>query len=100
MGTCLETAAASSGGVAAGKAIGEELTELRLLNEQLIERLGSERTEHAQSKQSLAAALQATEKEKVQHVQTKLDLGGISMENETLSIRLEQLVGQLFDLAT
>lgn len=78
----------------------EELTELRLLNEQLIERLGTERTEHGQSKQSLAAALEAGEKENEHHARTMIDLGGVSRENETLSIRLEQLVDQLFDLAT
>merc|ERR1712070_688702 len=85
---CAESSKAS-GSENATKTATEELAELRLLNEQLIERLGRERTEHTQSKQSLTAALDAAEKAKAQHVQTKVDLGATSRENETLSIRLE-----------
>merc|ERR1712146_821311 len=76
------------------------LPPLRLLNEQLMKRLGSERADHMQSKQSLAAATEAAERERLLHVQTKSDAGDLSQENEVLQIRLDRLAGQLFELAT
>lgn len=54
----------------------EELRELKLLNAQLIERLGKERSEHAQSRQ---------------HMQS------MSGENETLTCRLDCISEQLYE---
>merc|ERR1711865_1117001 len=78
----------------------KEIAELRLLNEQLIERLGSERAEHTDCKHSLRMALQDAEMERGRQAQAKLDIGGFSRENETMSIRLEYIRDQLFDLTT
>merc|ERR1711907_582106 len=91
----VSTADASAGSVSA-----KELTEMRLLNEQLIERLGNERAEYSQSKSSLASALEASKAARAENVQVKLDLDSMSRENEILSIRLEQLVDQLYALST
>merc|ERR1712086_154864 len=77
----------------------KDLAEMRPLNEQLIERLGNERAAHAQSKNSLASALESSQMEATHHAQTKLELGTTARENEILSIRLEQLVDQLYELS-
>merc|ERR1712054_388984 len=93
-------AAGSAANTSAGVVSAKELTEMRLLNEQLIERLGNERAEHAQSKSSLASALEASKAARAEKVQIRLDLDTTSRENEILSIRLEQLVDQLYALST
>merc|ERR1712070_1099092 len=78
----------------------KELADARQLNDQLVQRLGNERLEHAQTKSTLAAALESATQEKDAHIKTKAELANVSRENEIFSIRLENLVSQLFDLTS